>query len=146
MSKWKNGKKVYTLQQTAVVLLLQSQSQCPSMHSLSLVPRLVRGRCLGTRLALTERSSLPDSWDQRVCNGIASRSACFTFGSLLPFLVVESVYTLFRLYTMASDFEASSCSCLHCFIFVSHTALLFKTAHIIQMLMHLYIPPPILSQ
>ena len=87
MGKWGNGK------QTADISLLQSskKSQCPSMY------------------ALTERSSLPDSWQQRGmqrhCITVCKLILCifFTSGSLLAIswnlLNLWIVHTLFQLYT-----------------------------------------------
>ena len=59
MGKWEADTLHFT-QQTADVLLLQSSNVMSKSMSIH---------------ALTERSSLPDSWHIRVCNGIASRSA-----------------------------------------------------------------------
>ena len=104
MGKWEDGTLHFT-QQTADILLLQSSrgSQCPCMHSLR------------DHLCLTVGTK---GYATALHHSLQANSMYkfFTFGSLhvSHFLKFGIVHTLFQLYTR-SHFEASSCSCLHCY-------------------------------
>ena len=90
--------------------------------------------------AITERSSLPDSWHKRgmqqhcimVCKLILSRSSSCTFGSLLASLkFIESVNCSYFPTLYRSHFEISSCSHLHCYgytyICLTYSTIIYST-------------------